>query len=159
MAYALSPGEGGQALLRRRAAGIEVASQALRSGFDIYSTSAIRPDDALGREYLQELATRGLTPEASLAEMQQQTRIAGEAVARAGEQQATFSRLADIEGVDLTAEEQVEAQMTTTTGRVAASRQPRAKGKVERLRSQERARFGGTSGGTNIFGNNESGSF
>lgn len=156
-AYALNP-EGGQAVLQRRAAEVQAASQAIESGFDLFSTTTSRPGDELGREFLGDLATRGLPKDATPQEIDRQTRVAEEAIARAGEQRPTFERLSDISGADLTAEEQVESQIADITGMRAGS-DARARGKMQRLRSQERARFEGGSGGTNIFGDNESGSF
>ncbi len=167
MKFALNP-EGGQMQLERIAATARVGSEALAQGFDILgaTTSGVR-DDRLSRGFLEDLATRStedlrtLTPEQRTAEMARAELTARESVGRAAEQRLGIERLADISAEDITSQEQVEAQFSEITGLSsgtgAAGR--RARTRIASLRSQERARFGGASGGANIFGIDESGSF
>jgi hypothetical protein len=152
MAYALNP-TGGQAVLQRKAAAVRVGAEAAQAGFNL--VGAVRAgttlaDEAITASYIEGLATRGLGSDSSAAEFQRQAEVASEAVARAGTERSAIEQLAAISGEDITAEEQVEAQYGSMTGLTSQSDR-KAVGKVKRLASQERARFGGSSAGRNIF--------
>lgn len=159
MAYALNP-TGGQAVLQKKAAAVKLGAEAMKSGFDIASlpgSGPLRPTvitqvgkDQLGANYLQELATRGLSSDASPEEVARQTAIAREAVARAGAESTNISQLAAISGESVTAKEKVEAQLADITGSTTEA-DAKAARKIKRLSSQERARFSGRGTGTNIF--------
>jgi len=157
--YALNP-TGGTNVLLRKAAAVKAASQAIESGFNIYNASqpGVRPTvmptfDArteVGKNFLEDLATRGIDPMATAAEYAAGAARAEEAIARAGTEASNVTQLAAISGDTISAQEQIEAQFGDITGSAALS-DKKATGKVKRLSSQERARFGGASGGRNIF--------
>ena len=152
MAYALNP-TGGQAVLQRKAAAVRVGAEAAQAGFDLVgrvSAGTTAADSAVTANYIEELASRGLGSDATAAEFQRQADISAEAVARAGIEKTNIEQLAAISGENVNAREQIEAQYGTITSSAAESDR-KAVGKIKRLSSQERARFGGSSAGRNIF--------